>query len=262
MPISTIPARVRVHALTRCATILATAWTVAATTFVAVWLALPSTASAATGASKWLPPVPGTLEVVAAFDPPAQNWLAGHRGVDLAASAGTPVRAAGAGVVTFAGTVAGRGVVTVTHSSGRTTYEPIAASVERGQTVMAGESIGVTSGGGHCSGWCLHWGYIKGETYLDPLSLLDLVPPVLKPLGVKPRSLAGGSQRGSANVGATRSVPHEPVATTARGSKSSQAAQTTPLNRTAVVSIVMGVGLSAVGATVMHRRRRGRQLRR
>jgi murein DD-endopeptidase MepM/ murein hydrolase activator NlpD len=54
----------------------------------------------------------------------------GHRGVDLAAVAGAPVLAAGAGTVVFAGTVAGRGVVSVDHSGGlRTTYEPVLPTV-------------------------------------------------------------------------------------------------------------------------------------
>ena len=41
-----------------------------------------------------LAPVPAVL---AAFDPPATPWAAGHRGVDLAGSPGQPVLAARAG---------------------------------------------------------------------------------------------------------------------------------------------------------------------
>jgi murein DD-endopeptidase MepM/ murein hydrolase activator NlpD len=56
--------------------------------------------------------------VVRRFDPPPRPWLAGHRGVDLAASPSVPVRAAGAGTVVFAGEVAGRGVVSIAHPAG------------------------------------------------------------------------------------------------------------------------------------------------
>ncbi len=41
------------------------------------------------------------------FDPPEQNWLPGHRGVDLASRAGQTVLAAGDGIVVFAGTSRG-----------------------------------------------------------------------------------------------------------------------------------------------------------
>ncbi|MGX9228951.1 peptidoglycan DD-metalloendopeptidase family protein [Streptomyces albus] len=45
------------------------------------------------------------------WDPPPQPWAPGHRGVDLAARPGQPVRAVADGKVSFAGKVAGRGVV-------------------------------------------------------------------------------------------------------------------------------------------------------
>ena len=45
--------------------------------------------------------------VVRRFSPPPHPWLPGHRGVDLAGRPGAVVRAAGAGTVVFAGTVAG-----------------------------------------------------------------------------------------------------------------------------------------------------------
>jgi murein DD-endopeptidase MepM/ murein hydrolase activator NlpD len=116
-------------------------------------------------------PVPAPV-VVRAFDPPPQPWLAGHRGVDLAAEPGTPVLSAGAGTVVFAGMVAGRGVVSVDHAGGlRTTYEPVTASVRAGATVLAGQQVGVVTDSRHgCA--CLHWGLRQGPVYLDPLTLL------------------------------------------------------------------------------------------
>ncbi len=121
------------------------------------------------GPTGW--PLPGTIEVVRPFDPPAERWGAGHRGVDLAAAAGSPVLAAAAGTVTYAQTLAGRGVMVVDHGATRTTYEPVTALVPVGTRVEAGTKIG-TLEPGHCRpADCLHWGWRRGETYLDPMLL-------------------------------------------------------------------------------------------
>lgn len=83
-----------------------------------------------------------------AFAPPAVRWGSGHRGVDLAAPAGSPVMAPVAGRVRFAGTVAGKPVVSVSHSGGLvTTYEPVAATVAVGQEVRPGDVIGTLLAG-------------------------------------------------------------------------------------------------------------------
>jgi murein DD-endopeptidase MepM/ murein hydrolase activator NlpD len=140
-------------------------------------------APAPAGSFRW--PLDGPPRVVRRFDPPPRPWLPGHRGVDLAAQAGVPVRAAGAGTVYFAGQVAGRGVVSVDHPGGlRTTYEPLEPTVRAGQAVAAGDQIG-TLAAGHpgCSvAACLHWGLRRGEEYLDPLALLGLGRVRLLPL--------------------------------------------------------------------------------
>jgi murein DD-endopeptidase MepM/ murein hydrolase activator NlpD len=142
-------------------------------------LLLPVAAGAphAQPASGWhwpLRPVPD--RIVRDFDPPAQPWLAGNRGVDLAGTPGERVHAAGAGVVTFAGTIAHVGVVSVTSGPLRTTYEPLRVSVHKGQDVEAGDVLGtLTRAGSHCPpAACLHWGLLRGADYLDPLALLWL----------------------------------------------------------------------------------------
>ena len=71
----------------------------------------PVPAAAATA----VPPIGGA--VVRGFDPPAQPWLSGHRGVDLLGKVGEPVLAVMAGRVTYSGTLAGRGVVVVSHGA-------------------------------------------------------------------------------------------------------------------------------------------------
>jgi len=114
--------------------------------------------------------------VVHGFDPPTTPYGAGHRGVDLGGVVGQPVLAALPGRVSFAGRLAGRGVVVVAHGGTRTTYEPVAAVVVVGEQVTAGQRLGhLEAGGSHClPRACLHWGWIEGErTYLDPLRLVQ-----------------------------------------------------------------------------------------
>ncbi|MFH8984566.1 M23 family metallopeptidase [Streptomyces varsoviensis] len=117
--------------------------------------------------------------VVRAWEPPPTPWAAGHRGVDLAARSGQAVRAAGAGKVSFAGKVAGRGVLSIELSGTgspplRTTYEPVRATVHAGDRVTAGQPVGaLLPAPSHCGATaCLHWGLLRGHRYLDPLSLL------------------------------------------------------------------------------------------
>jgi murein DD-endopeptidase MepM/ murein hydrolase activator NlpD len=128
----------------------------------------------------------GPSAAVHDFDAPDQPWQPGHRGVDLAGNAGDPVQAAGDGVVTYAGLVAGVGVVTVTHGELRTTYQPVLATVRAGEQVVAGQQIGTLAAeGSHCApSACLHWGLRRGDVYLDPMTLLPTPGrPRLLPLG-------------------------------------------------------------------------------
>ena len=122
-----------------------------------------------------LAPVPS---IARPFDRPEQQWSAGHRGADLVGRPGQPVRAALAGTVSYVGRIAGRGIVTVDHGRVRTTYQPVAAVVRRGEQVGEGQMIGrLLLAGSHCSPVaCLHWGLIRGDTYLDPLTLVGAVP--------------------------------------------------------------------------------------
>src|SRR5262249_6636994 len=129
-------------------------------------------------------PIQPRPEVVRAFDPPSDPWGSGHRGVDLAAQVGAQVRAALAGRVTYAAMLAGRGVVVVDHGSTRTTYQPGSATVRRGEVVARGQPIGTLElSGSHClPAACLHWGWLRGDTYLDPLLLVGGGPVRLLPL--------------------------------------------------------------------------------
>ncbi len=133
-------------------------------------------ASAAAAPTGYVLPVPPPPLVLTAFAPPANKYGAGHRGVDLAVPPGAPIVAAGAGVVVFAGPLAGRGVVSIEHTGGlRTTYEPVTATVTAGSSVGVGQPIGTLEPGhaGCAPASCLHWGArLPDRVYLDPMSLL------------------------------------------------------------------------------------------
>lgn len=152
----------------------------------------------------------GIPRVIRGWKPPPKPWAAGHRGVDLAAPRGSPVRAVAAGRVSFAGKVAGRGVVSVELSGTgrpplRMTYEPVRPSVHKGERVRSGQTVGrVAEGPFHCDRGCLHWGARRGGRYLDPLSLLRGGPSRLLPVfGVPLPGHAG--QEGAAGATGTGS---------------------------------------------------------
>ncbi|MFF1696883.1 peptidoglycan DD-metalloendopeptidase family protein [Streptomyces sp. NPDC058257] len=137
-------------------------------------------------------PVGVRPSVVRGWEPPATEYGRGHRGVDLAAAPGAVVRAVAPGRVSFAGRVAGRGVIAVELAGTgdpplRTTYGPVRATVKKGAKVATGEALGVLelptgpttppgpmgpTPAAHCPSSCLHWGLLRADAYLNPLSLL------------------------------------------------------------------------------------------
>lgn len=140
-----------------------------------------------TAAFGW--PLDPPVAIVRGFAPPPEPWRPGHRGVDLAARPGQAVRAAGGGFVTFAGPIAGRGVLVIrltatpiglagdgpaTAAGLRITYEPVQPWIHRGDRVRTGQVVGRLESRHHCGvlGSCLHWGLRRGDTYLDPLLLV------------------------------------------------------------------------------------------
>jgi murein DD-endopeptidase MepM/ murein hydrolase activator NlpD len=107
--------------------------------------------------------------------PEDQPFAAGHRGIDVAAPEGTPVRASGAGVVSFTGNVAGNRTVTVDHPDGvRTSYSFLGTIVaHRNDVVALGDVVG-TVGAGHPNEGLpphVHLSARRGETYFDPVQL-------------------------------------------------------------------------------------------
>ena len=165
----------------------------AVTTVVAtVLLALGAVAVASAGSAgpPGAPPHAGTYrlplgsvaDVARGFEQPPEPWAAGHRGIDLPTVPGANVQSPVAGVVTYAGAVGGRRVVTVTDPAGRrSSVEPLVPTVRVGDLVDAGTPLGtVALEASHCApAACLHWGVRVGADYVDPLSLLPGAGPVV-----------------------------------------------------------------------------------
>jgi len=122
-------------------------------------------------------PLPEPVVVARAFDGPAQPWLAGHRGVDLTGPVAAPVLAPAAGTVSFNGWIVDRHVVVIDHGQLRSTLEPVRSDLTVGSTLLRGQVVGhlATDQAAHCPG-CLHWGVRLGQTYLDPVTLVDRLP--------------------------------------------------------------------------------------
>ncbi len=164
--------------------------TMMAATTPALWAAAAASPGPAQADREWVWPLEPVPRVVRAFEPPASRWGPGHRGVDLLGTAGEPVLAIGSGSVRFAGAVAGRGVVVISHGALQSTYEPVTAAVHRGERVRAGEVVGLLQTvHSHCSPEvCLHLGLRRGNVYVDPLSVLSPRQVRLLPLTPTDRS--------------------------------------------------------------------------
>ena len=132
----------------------------------------------------WTWPVPTPIRVVSPFRAPPTPYSAGHRGIDLLVEPAAPVVAAAPGTVSFAGMVAGRGVIAIDHGDGVVSaIEPVAASAAQGDAVSAGDVIGTVTQGGHCTGDCVHFGVRVHGEYVSPFLFLGGLPrAVLLPL--------------------------------------------------------------------------------
>lgn len=109
-----------------------------------------------------------------------KRWGAWHRGIDIAMSPGTPIRAAAAGVVRDVSTegdgrMNGYGnVVVIDHGGGVSTLYSHCAkiSVKRGQRVDKGAVVGTVGRTGRTTGYCLHFEVRLRDKPVDPLKYL------------------------------------------------------------------------------------------
>lgn len=104
---------------------------------------------------------------------PLLNRVRAHHGIDYAAAAGTPVRAAGAGRVRFRGARGGYGnVVELEHGGGIVTVyghlSRFAEKLSAGGQVGQGEVIGFVGATGLATGPHLHYEYRVNGQHVDP----------------------------------------------------------------------------------------------
>ncbi|BFU46978.1 M23 family metallopeptidase [Krasilnikovia sp. MM14-A1004] len=110
----------------------------------------------------WVNPLPGAV-TTSCF---GERWGRMHEGVDLAGPDGTPIRAAGAGVIVAAGPAEGYGnAVLIDHGNGYLTHygHMSKITVKVGQKVQAGEQIGNEGSTGHSTGPHLHFEVHEGH---------------------------------------------------------------------------------------------------
>ena len=143
-----------------------------------------ATAPVAAVPGGWAWPVGPPRELVHPFEAPASRYAAGHRGVDLVAGEGHPVRSPADGVVTFVGRVVDRPVLSIQHGEDLvSSFEPVTATVGEGDRVAAGQIVGVVATGSHCTARCVHFGVRRHGQYISPMLFLGgLARAVLLPL--------------------------------------------------------------------------------
>ncbi len=103
------------------------------------------------------------------------RWGRMHEGIDIAVGEGTPVRAAAAGTVIYAGWMSGYGnLVAVDHGNGLSTAyahnSSLAVSV--GQSVAAGEIVSYSGNTGNSTGPHVHFEVRVDGSAVDPLGYL------------------------------------------------------------------------------------------
>lgn len=138
----------------------------------------------------YMEPVAGM--VVDWFRLPVHIGAPGNRGWEYETQPDSPVVAAGAGHVRFAGQVGGSLYVSIDHSDGvRTTYSHVKdIAVKKGDFVEQGSVLASTKGAS------FHFGAIKDGDYIDPAELI----------GERAEDLGGGDGMGPKSA---RLVPRE-----------------------------------------------------
>jgi murein DD-endopeptidase MepM/ murein hydrolase activator NlpD len=103
------------------------------------------------------------------------RWGRMHEGIDIGAGDGTPIRAAAAGRVVYAGWMSGYGnLVAIDHGGGVSTAYGHQSSIAAGlgQVVSQGQTIGYVGCTGHCFGPHLHFEVRINGSPVDPLGYL------------------------------------------------------------------------------------------
>jgi len=126
--------------------------------------------SSAPSSSGFIWPVNGPV-----VSPFGMRWGRMHTGIDIGVSYGTPIHAAAAGQVIYAGWMDGYGnLVFIDHGRGISTgyAHQSSIAVSNGQSVAQGQVIGYVGCTGHCFGPHLHFEVRVNGSPVDPLGYL------------------------------------------------------------------------------------------
>lgn len=134
------------------------------------------------GSQRWKPPLGRPLNVVGPYRSPPSPYESGHRGIDLLAAQGEAVMAPVAGVISFAGTVVERPVISLSVDDGTiVSLEPVMSVLHAGDVVPRGGLLGTVAVGGDCSNECIHLGVRVDGHYVNPMRFFR-GRPILLPL--------------------------------------------------------------------------------
>jgi murein DD-endopeptidase MepM/ murein hydrolase activator NlpD len=112
------------------------------------------------------------------YEPPLGNCRHFHRGIDIVAPIGTPVRSSGSGTVVYIGWNYADGydpawIVVIAHSQSlQTWYAHMSPShpngIRSGSHVFEGQIIGYEGNTGHSTGAHLHWAVYFNGAFINP----------------------------------------------------------------------------------------------
>ncbi len=102
-------------------------------------------------------------------------WMGGHTGIDVRAIIGSNVRSPANGRVWFAGSVAGRKVLTLEIENFLLSFDSVSSTVSTGEVIHEGQIV-ATVLEKHCGPNCLHIGLRVSGNYLNPLLLFRQIP--------------------------------------------------------------------------------------
>jgi murein DD-endopeptidase MepM/ murein hydrolase activator NlpD len=113
------------------------------------------------------------------WEPPLGGCPHFHRGIDLVAPSGTPVRASASGTILFVGynpydnPSDPAWIVTIAHGGGLATWyahlQPIRPSgISSGASVSVGQLIGYEGNTGNSTGPHLHWAVLRNGSWVNP----------------------------------------------------------------------------------------------
>lgn len=126
-------------------------------------------------AKKYAWPLENDVQVLKQFQLFEYPWRGGHTGIDVRAMNGSKVLSPANGKVWFAGSVAGREVLTLEIDNFLLSFDSVTPLVITGQSVQKGQVVANVTNQ-HCASNCLHIGLRVSGNYLNPLLLFRQLP--------------------------------------------------------------------------------------